>query len=227
MALANYQYQSNSGVTYQVTIPVDFAEALDLTPAAGDEPYLDATISPRYSNYQSLIAVSRSAIVGTSAVFSALPTTLVIGGNTYILRSAIGESIPPYVGPLLLAPQGAQGSPGPQGPQGIPGGQNILIATSSQIAPSGTDIIQLDSSSSIDVVLTFDWIGHQVTVVNTGGPYPFVNSVSSPDPALHFYSNTTPPVNQGQTITVAEVPLILCVYSTIAVGGGWLIVNGP
>ena len=143
MTLANYKYTANSGTVYQVTIPSDFAAALGQTPAVGTEPYLDATISPRYANFRSASGgFLRAALIDTASDFGSIPSTLVVGGVTYNFVSAIGEVVPPFLLAYQMAPQGPQGAQGATGATGAtgpagPAGVSPLINISGTI-PSGT-----------------------------------------------------------------------------------------
>ncbi len=114
MPFANYQYYDDLNNLWQVTLPSDFAGALNLTPALGSEPYLDPTISPRYANYRSLFPTSqRSAVVGTTSQFgSSVPSQLIVNGTTFQLLSLIGEIIPPFPFNSTFLPSGVQGPPG-------------------------------------------------------------------------------------------------------------------
>lgn len=137
MPLNNYQYTADSGTVYQVTLPTDFADALGMSPASGSEQYLDAAISPRYCNFFASSGGSRSAIIATETIFGSIPIPLVVGGTNYYVRTWSAESIPPYSGPLLLAPQGPQGAPGPQGETG-PGLSFVRWTGGSVDIPTGT-----------------------------------------------------------------------------------------
>src|SRR5690348_945376 len=109
MPLANYQYTSDAGATYQVSLPSDFAAALGLTIATGSEPYLDVTISPRFAAYLSTTGISRKAVLDTRAHLNSAASPLTVDGLTYNLTSRTGESIPPTLNPIL---QGIVGIPG-------------------------------------------------------------------------------------------------------------------
>lgn len=135
-ATAAYQYTTDSGNIYQVVLPTDFAAALGESPATGVEPYLPESIFPRFATYQSLSPLSfRSAVVTLQTTFSSLPQTLAVGGVSYVLKSAIGESIPanPYGGVMLAT--GVQGPPGAAGATGATGaaGTNGTNGTNADI----------------------------------------------------------------------------------------------
>jgi len=161
--IGNYVYISNQGAEYQVAIPEDFADALGMSPASGSEPYLDTSLSPRFSTWYNTIAGSRSAIVGDTTTFGSLPSNLVVDGLEYVWRSSYGESVPPTAAPLLASPQGAQGAPGPTGPegptgpQGPPGpptaGEALYVALASNISLS-TSLIDV---CSVTVANTADY----------------------------------------------------------------------
>ena len=121
MPLGNYLYVADSGYVYQLSIPIDFATALGLTPASGLEQYLDAPIQPRYANYRSTSGLVRSSVIGTRTSFGALPPLLTVGFQTYQLIGAIGEQTSPYVSALTVSPIGIIGPPGPPGAAGLPG----------------------------------------------------------------------------------------------------------
>lgn len=121
MPVANFIYQSNHNNRYQVTVPEDFAFALQMELATGSEPYLDNQISPRYLNYLGSGGITRSALCGDPNTFGNPPATLLVDGVLYSLRSQVGENIPSFLNPTFLTAVGPQGSKGDQGPQGIPG----------------------------------------------------------------------------------------------------------
>jgi hypothetical protein len=112
---ANYKYTSDAGNLYQVSIPSDFPNALSMPVASGTEPYLDAVISPRYSNWRSNSGVTRTSVIGTSSLLSGLPASIVVDGITFYPVSTIGEKIPPYLPALSMFPQGPMGPSGASG----------------------------------------------------------------------------------------------------------------
>lgn len=114
MPYGSYQYWDNLGNLWAISVPTDFAAVLGLVPASGNEPYLDATISPRTANYRSNSPVNiRSAVVGTVTAFGAnLPAQLIVQGVQYNLLSAVGEAVPPYPFVQLPIASGQQGPPG-------------------------------------------------------------------------------------------------------------------
>jgi hypothetical protein len=125
MSVSNYKYTADSGTVYQVTVPDDFAAALSMVAASGAEPFLDAAIAPRYANYiASATGQVRQAVIKTTGQFAAIPSPITVGGTSFTLRSAKGESIPATptnvlsVQSLLQGPAGGAGPPGPQGPPG-------------------------------------------------------------------------------------------------------------
>lgn len=139
MSTANYQYYSDIGTLYQVTLPTDFAAALGLTPAIGTEPYLDYYIAPRTVTYQALSGAFRGAVLPTMHSFADAPATLTVGGTLYTRVRYIGETANAYVNPYGFLPSGPPGSPGatgatgPAGPTG-PAGMSPLTNFSGTIA---------------------------------------------------------------------------------------------
>lgn len=112
MSLGNYVYTSDAGVDYQITVPVDFAVALSMV-AASTQPYLDASISPRFATARSATGLLRSVIVKSVGQFSTLlGTSVTVGGVSYTFTGGFGESIPASQSPLLFSPQGPQGPAG-------------------------------------------------------------------------------------------------------------------
>lgn len=121
MSLSAYQYVSNGGTTYQVLVPADFAAALGMTAAVGSEPYLDPAIAPRAANFSSSIG-GRQAVIGTTAIFSALGLTLTVGGVLYTVQTRQSEAIPAYqllTGPYIVPIQSAPGANGTNGTDGV------------------------------------------------------------------------------------------------------------
>lgn len=141
MSLTSYKYTSNNGTVYQVLLPDDFAVALSCVSAVGTEPWLDAAISPRYVNYRSTTLGLRSAIVPSAVAMASLPSTLTVGGVTYVRTSQQGESIPAVSQVLLqsaMGPQGAPGATGPAGATGATGAQGATGATGATGASGAT-----------------------------------------------------------------------------------------
>jgi hypothetical protein len=119
MPFGSYEYVADDGTVYQISVPVDFADALGMTPATGFEPYLDNAISPRYAWWRSAAGISRQAVIGTQAGLAALPNPITVGTVTYNLSGSQGQSIQPLQSPLLLCPQGPQGAQGEAGVLGL------------------------------------------------------------------------------------------------------------
>lgn len=118
MPVGNYQYKSDRGDLYQVTVPSDFATALGMIPASGSEPYLDQAIQPRVATYFATGPVWRQVVVQSLLEFSRLPQFLVVSGLTYSLVNAKGEIIAPFQQGGITLAQGPIGPPGPAGPPG-------------------------------------------------------------------------------------------------------------
>lgn len=135
MPAAAYQYSSDLGQLFQVVIPTDFADAMSIVPAAGTEPYLDDSISPRYANYNNPSYGSRRALVTSQLALSSLSSSLIVEGINWNLGTVQGESRPPYMLPYSMVPQAFSAAPGPQGIPGV--GVKPFVQTVSSGSVSG------------------------------------------------------------------------------------------
>ena len=151
MPAAAYKYTADNGTVYQVTVPTDFANALGMVPAAGTEPYLDDTISPRYAWWNNATVGTRQALIGTQAGLATLPNPIIVTGVSYNLRGSQGQSIPPILSNLLLCPQGPQGPTGATGATGAtgPAGPPFSGSNYSQTLSSDTAITAANTNYDV------------------------------------------------------------------------------
>jgi hypothetical protein len=121
MPIVNYQYLSDAGNLYQLSLPSDFPAALGMIVAVGNEPYLDAAITPRTATYVSATGQIRNTVIGTPRMFGTLPVLLNVGGVVFTLSNAIGQQTNAFFPANLVSASGPMGPPGPAGPQGPAG----------------------------------------------------------------------------------------------------------
>ena len=135
MSYGTYQYTADSGTTYSVLVPVDFATALGMS-AATTQPNLPPEVAPRYAVFTSSGGLVRQAVVQTLTVFSALlGISYTVGGITYTCTSLQGQVIP------MLQTTPVNGAALIQGPQGVPGnnGTNGTNGTNGANGTNGTN----------------------------------------------------------------------------------------
>jgi hypothetical protein len=178
----NYQYFDNLGNLYQITIPTDFANALGLPVATGNEPYLDPTISPRFVSYRSQSPQNqRQAIISTSAQFASPPSPISVGGAVYTAISFTGESVPALPFNLIQAVQGPQGAQGPQGLTG-PAGSIAAIANNELVGniSGGSAVpVGLTSAQSTAILNTFSSSLKGLAPASGGGTANFLRADGS------------------------------------------------
>jgi hypothetical protein len=122
MPIVNYQYTSDAGNLYQVSLPSDFPASLGMVVATGSEPYLDSQITPRTATYVSTSGQIRSTVIGTPRLFGTLPPILNVGGTVFTLSNAIGQQINAFFPANLVS------ASGPMGPAGANGSAGFLSA---------------------------------------------------------------------------------------------------
>lgn len=115
MPIANYQYTSDAGNLYQISLPSDFPAALGMVVAIGSEPYLDSQITPRTATYVSTTGQIRNTVIGTPRLFGTLPAILNVGGVVFQLSNAIGQQINAFFPANLVSASGPMGPPGANG----------------------------------------------------------------------------------------------------------------
>lgn len=112
--IGNYRYYANSGRTYQIALPSDFASALGYQAAVETDEYIPASLSPRYATYVSLIGEQwRPVVVCNPDVFRVPPNPVTVDGVNYRLTGLLGERFNLLPGGNLIT------IAGPQGPRGF------------------------------------------------------------------------------------------------------------
>jgi hypothetical protein len=143
MGYGVYQYTANSGLTFAVNIPSDFADALGMSPDTTDPP-LDATISPRMGNCRDANGNFRQAVIADQATFAGLPgTTIVVNGITYTWTTYQGESIAPIQANVVNGALLIQGPPGPPGPGSSLAPTLFILPSPQTIYPGGVTVMDV------------------------------------------------------------------------------------
>jgi hypothetical protein len=226
VSISNYQYTSDSSTVYQVSLPDDFALALGMSPAVGDEPYLDAAISPRYCSFFNVTLGSRSAIIGTIDIFNAIPVPLIVDGYSWYVRGYSGESIPSYNGPLLQCPQGPQGPPGADGAAGPPGpGIAYQTLEADGAIDAGTFGVFISGyPDPITATLPFfAHLGQQINVIKSNGIVD--HQVTTNVESGGIWDNSDPPNNLvpgGSPLSLAVGVNRFTYWSDASYGSGWI-----
>lgn len=147
MASQAYQYQSDSGVCYQVFLDDALASQLAYLPATGIEPYVPQSLSMRYATYfNSLTATWIQAYIANKALVTSLPPVVTANGLAYLFKSYAGESSAQMVGGAVMLIAGPQGERGPSG------GGGGSIGTYSSVL--GADINPVTTSYAVINSLT-------------------------------------------------------------------------
>ncbi len=106
MALGNYSYTGNDGITYQIGADssTTASGAGDLSPASGSEPIFPCFNIPRSmlcknsDNVQPVI-VKCPCNIGNSAFLNGPGSTVIIDGEVYTVIVCIGEILNVFVTP--------------------------------------------------------------------------------------------------------------------------------
>lgn len=160
-----------------MVLPSDFASALEYNLANGSEPYLPSFISMRYASYQAQQGVAISSVYITYP-FSPFnpPTTINVGGITYILKSSYGEqrgNTSSAAVVTIAGPQGPPGSGGGGAVTSVTGGTGISVSpTVGAVVVSNTGLISFAptfTSSNITLVA-----GALITIAHGLGRLPYL-----------------------------------------------------
>ena len=178
-----YRYTDDSGLPYSVLLPSELSAAFSYVAASGSEPYLPDYIMPRFANYVGSASGDYLTVTITAKFGPASPpSTAIVDGRTYQLRSVIGEKRGAVVPTTVLAagPQGAPGTagsagpPGPTGPAGPAGATGATGAT----GPAGATGPTGPQGPPGPAGMTIVWKTTDTTRVSDAG--------ITADPDLHF-----------------------------------------
>lgn len=208
-SFGNYRYYADSGRTYQIALPSDFAVVLGYQAADPGDDFIPASISPRYIAYASIPSRHWMPVVSCNkAEFVSPPNPVTVDGIEFRVTGMYGERFNMFPGGNIITISGPPGLKGETGPMYAPDYQYAAQSSDDTISVANT--FEAVPAMSIALVPGF-WLIWAMIGIQTGA--------AAGRGHLRIYDNTSAVAYPGASHYLATVSQMMhlscCTYANV------------